>query len=627
MKIHLSLYRKKYRSKPQKSEIERIQKYNCLKPSKLELSELLELIEQGCTFRPCAVKGSSDTGFISGQLIGIDIDNEIVKSGRKVPLPEESQLKPEEALAISEEKGLRPVFIYTTFGNKPYHSKSRLVFCLDQPVTDTDQWKYLYSKVAAVFGKYPDPACKNPARLFFGTNQKAVYTDLEARIDTNALLADYVPLEKKSAVRRAYNRAERHIAEGCASDIVEAVINRDADAIRTKMHCDKPVFFETRADLFSHLYKEISLAELLNVTEGEAFSCIIPDHEDNNPSASVFRSENGIWLYKCQSAEICPTQGRPLTIKMLIEHIGRFKSEYKAIRFLCDCFNLQLVETEYAREQRQNIDLIIQAVSGTGELSFSALCPTADKNLRFCRPLYITVLCYVRDRIPPDARGEENFSFYMPIKNLVKNSEGVKSADKVCKYLKLFIYHGLIEIVDFESLPEDVQKKLKAKQTNGYNVCQYYSVPSWTHPHLIDIEEQAKKWKAAGYRVNGISYEGFYRAEGEAVANWLYPQRRYKRLSAESDSRHQFLTDILLGIIQEQGYATEKMIFTELNKALKERGYAYSQYYADTQIKKSITEACNTYGLTRRRCNADLKARFGIEGNGYPTIIYSAEGE
>jgi hypothetical protein len=78
----------------------------------------------------------------------------------------------------------------------------------------------------------------------------------------------------------------------------------------------------------------------------------------------------------------------------------------------------------------------------------------------------------------------------------------------------------------------------------------------------------------------------------------------------------------LIRLIQDRGYATEKDIYNDLKQALKKRGYTYSEYYADRQIKVSITEACNTYGLTRRRCNADLKARFGISAAGYPTIIY-----
>ena len=374
--------------------------------------------------------------------------------------------------------------------------------------------------------------------------------------------------------------------------------------------------------MFAYIYTEINLADLLNVSEGEAFRCVVPDHEDSDPSASVFRASDGKFLYKCQSAENCPTQGLPLTIKQLFEHVGDFRSESQCIEFLKKSFNLRLVETDYTRQQKENIDQIIQAVTGTDDLSFSAICPTADRNIRFCRTLYISILCYARDHIQPDTEGEGNFCFYMPIKNFVKTTEGLKSVDKVCKYTKLLIYHRLLEIVPFSELSKDVQKKLRAGQNNGYNTCQYYRVPSWVHPHLLSVEAQARKWKAAGYRVNGISYEGIYRAEGEAVANWLYPQRKHKGLSAEADTRHDFLVDILIRLIQDKGYATEKDIYSDLKQALKKRGYTYSEYYADRQIKVSITEACNTYGLTRRRCNADLKARFGISAAGYPTIIY-----
>lgn len=623
MKIHCSIYRKRYHAKPDSKETARIQKYNCLKPSKLELSDLIGLIEQGCTFRPCAINGSSDKGFISGQLVGLDIDNEHRVNGKKVPLPPDRQLKQEDAIALSKEHGFYPILVYNTFGNKPLHAKYRFLFCLNRAVTDPHQWKHIYSKLAAVFGTYPDPACKNPSRVFFGTNQKASYTDLEARVDADSLLADYVPPTARKAPTGANTGRQKAInTGGLAVDIITAVQTHDADFIRKATKRDTPTYFNSRADMFAYIYTEINLADLLNVSEGEAFSCIIPDHEDSDPSASVFRASDGKYLYKCQSAENCPTQGLPLTIKQLFEHVGDFRSEAQCIEFLKKSFNLHLVETDYTRQQKENIDQIIQAVTGTDDLSFSAICPTADRNIRFCRTLYISILCYARDHIQPDAEGEGNFCFYMPIKNFVKTTEGLKSVDKVCKYTKLLIYHRLLEIVPFSELSKDVQKKLRAGQNNGYNTCQYYRVPSWVHPHLLSVEAQARKWKAAGYRVNGISYEGVYRAEGEAVANWLYPQRKHKGLSAEADTRHDFLVDILIRLIQDKGYATEKDIYSDLKQALKERGYTYSEYYADRQIKVSITEACNTYELTRRRCNADLKARFGISAAGYPTIIY-----
>ena len=623
MKIHCSIYRKRYHAKPDSKETARIQKFNCLKPSKLELSDLIGLIEQGCTFRPCAINGSSDKGFISGQLVGFDIDNERKINGKKVPLPPDRQLKLEDAIAKSKGLGFYPVFAYRTFRAKPLHDKFRIVFCLDQAVTDPHEWKHVYSKLAAVFGTYPDPACKNPSRVFFGTNQKASYTDLEARVDADSLLADYVPPTARKAHTGANTGRQKAInTGGLAVDIITAVQTHDADFIRKATKRETPLFFNNRADMFAYIYTEINLADLLNVSEGEAFNCIIPDHEDSDPSASVFRASDGKYLYKCQSAENCPTQGLPLTIKQLFEHVGDFRSEAQCIEFLRKSFNLHLVETDYTRQQKENIDQIIQAVTGTDDLSFSAICPTADRNIRFCRTLYISILCYARDHIQPDTEGEGNFCFYMPIKNFVKTTEGLKSVDKVCKYTKLLIYHRLLEIVPFSELPKDVQKKLRAGQNNGYNTCQYYRVPSWVHPHLLSVEAQARKWKAAGYRVNGISYEGIYRAEGEAVANWLYPQRKHKRLSAEADTRHDFLVDILIRLIRDKGYATEKDIYSDLKQALKKRGYTYSEYYADRQIKVSITEACNTYGLTRRRCNADLKARFEISAAGYPTIIY-----
>ena len=47
----------------------------------------------------------------------------------------------------------------------------------------------------------------------------------------------------------------------------------------------------------------------------------------------------------------------------------------------------------------------------------------------------------------------------------------------------------------------------------------------------------------------------------------------------------------------------------------------YLYITTEVQIKKSLKEICDSYGLKRIRVNKELKEKYQIKGNGYPVII------
>lgn len=61
---------------------------------------------------------------------------------------------------------------YTSPSHRDEHHKFRIVFVLEQPITNAADLRRLYSGLIALFGG--DEACKDGARLFFGTIKAAV---------------------------------------------------------------------------------------------------------------------------------------------------------------------------------------------------------------------------------------------------------------------------------------------------------------------------------------------------------------------------------------------------------------------------------------------------------------------
>ncbi len=51
----------------------------------------------------------------------------------------------------------------------------------------------------------------------------------------------------------------------------------------------------------------------------------------------------------------------------------------------------------------------------------------------------------------------------------------------------------------------------------------FYAIPSWIIKQLNTIETNGSRWKDKGYRIDGVSFDMFYQAEGFDVA---VPQHR-----------------------------------------------------------------------------------------------------
>ncbi len=60
-------------------------------------------------------------------------------------------------------------FLYTTPSHKPAAPRSRAVFILDQPVTDSQRYGALAAALTHKFDSQADASCKDPARVFYGS--------------------------------------------------------------------------------------------------------------------------------------------------------------------------------------------------------------------------------------------------------------------------------------------------------------------------------------------------------------------------------------------------------------------------------------------------------------------------
>ena len=71
-------------------------------------------------------------------------------------------------------------FAYSTPSSTPDAPRSRIVFVLDYPILDADEYRALYQALSwhvARDGSYSDPACQDPLRLYYGSPDCEIRTN------------------------------------------------------------------------------------------------------------------------------------------------------------------------------------------------------------------------------------------------------------------------------------------------------------------------------------------------------------------------------------------------------------------------------------------------------------------
>lgn len=275
------------------------------------------------------------------------------------------------------------------------------------------------------------------------------------------------------------------------------------------------------------------------------------------------------------------------------------------------------------------IDLMISNITLN---KFKELCPQADKNIKYAKDTFLMMLSIARNNVYSEkfSNDDGEIVFFVTTKKIAEclgKDYSQSKIDKIGKYIKMLIYHDLIRILDDEQVPKELLfKAIKYSGTDkrtGKHV-NFYAIPSWVIQQLSTIENNGVRWKEKGYRIAGVSFDMFYRSEGFDVAASIYPQYKKKKneygeivdrsTTKASDERTLKISEIILQCIQRKGYCTEKEVVYIL-------GNKYRYEVTETQIKRSLNEIMDLYGLKKVKANKALKEQYHIKSDGYPNII------
>ncbi len=619
--IKCMYFNHRFKDKPQGKQCGWVQK--SLTQVNITIENLADALVHGASFKPGVLAGGNKAeNWIEQQLFGLDFDDGI---------------KIEEAYNKVISLGITPCFMYTTFSHKEEHHKFRMIFCNDTVITDGNIRDKLQATLMGIIGGI-DEVCFNRDRLFFGGKGHTVlYPDYDTRINAESIIEKYWNAEFEQYISNAKPKSKKK-KDSTAAGIknkgtdtvkerptyenlnVKAIKEHDIEYLR-KVLAHDPIEFENKNEFWDYIYSELDIAELIDIDDPRSFCCVL--HDDHNPSANIFTTQNGVQKYRCCSENLT------LNIKQLIELLGDFKSEYKAIQFIMNIYNLSIKESQWSIEQRENIDLMISNITLN---KFKELCPQADKNIKYAKDTFLMMLSIARNNVYSEkfSNDDGEIVFFVTNKKLADylgKGNSQKKIDKVSKYIKMLIYHDLIRILDDEQIPKELLfKAIKYSGTDKRqgNHVSFYAIPSWVIQQLSTIENNGVRWKEKGYRIAGVSFDMFYRSEGFDVAASIYPQYKKKKneygeivnrtTTKASDERTLKISEVILQCIQRKGYCTEKEVVYIL-------GNKYRYEVTETQIKRCLNEIMDSYGLKKVKANKVLKEQYHIKSDGYPNII------
>lgn len=620
-KIKCMYFDHRFTEKPQGKECGWVQK--SLTQADITIENLADALCHGASFKPgVLVGGNKAENWYQQQLFGLDFDDGI---------------RIEEAYNKVISLGIVPCFMYTTFSHKEEHHKFRMIFCNDTIITDGNIRDRLQATLMGIIGGI-DEVCFNRDRLFFGgKGQVVLHPDYDSRISAETIIEKYWNDDFEQYISNAKPKSKKKNRPAASSKSkdkvgtdkeyqpyenlnVKAIKEHDVEYLRTVL-AHEPIEFENKNEFWDYIYTELDIAELIDIDDSHSFCCVL--HDDHNPSANIFTTQNGIQKYRCCSENLT------LNIKQLIEMLGNFKSEYKAIQFIMDIYNLSIKESQWSIEQRENIDLMISNITLN---KFKELCPQADKNIKYAKDTFLMMLSIARNNVYSEkfSNDDGEIVFFVTNKKLAEymgKSNSQKKIDKVSKYIKMLIYHDLIRILDDSQVPKELLAKAirySGTDKRSGNHVSFYAIPSWVIQQLKTIENNGIRWKEKGYRIGGVSFDMFYRSEGFDVAASLYPQYKKKKneygeivnrtTTQASDERTLKISEVILKCIQRKGYCTEKEVVYIL-------GNQYRYDVTDTQIKRCLNEIMDCYGLKKVKANKVLKEQYNIKSDGYPNII------
>jgi len=603
MLVKCMVDKKTFSKKPNGDESKGIQFR--LTQTEIEIEELANLLSNGATFKPALLKGRKSIDWISQQIFALDFDKDTTI---------------EKELNNCRDLNILPVFGYKTFSYTQYKEKFRLVFCSNIVITNVDI-RNKFQKLLIELFPNSDSVTFDPTRLFFG-GKELINCDYNNRININNIMVKYkdkldniINKSDSSSVSlintntiNSFSISMRKPQTPSPSRVLEdfshinAIKNLDYILMKNLLQINGDKIICTNKQEVYDYINGIDLCEFTNIHS--MVNCILPNHQDDTPSAHIYTTDSGTQIYKCFGCDA------KYTIISLVEKLAKCK-RIKAIEFIKKIYNIELQQTEWQKQQLEILDTNIELLLSE---EFKEIYPQLHSLIRTRKNNIIALNNFAKMNIKDeDFCVEENPLFFASLTKIM-DVFGSKDRTKTSQSITLFALLSLLNKIPHDNLPEEIHNKAKhiAAKYNLTKLVNFYSIEQYGVNSLEESNKIAKILKDNNISLRGISREYLLRTFGIDLTNKIYPQYIYENklgTSEQSNEETNKIANYILETIEKNGYILEKEL--KVNNI------------TELQWKRSIQEILDGYGLIKITANKEIKLKYNINvaERSYPKII------
>ena len=597
MKIHI--HDKEFKTKPKVNEIKIVSNTILDNSVDVTLEEFArEHTEKGKTAVLCELdsnKLTKSAPIKSQKLIMLDFDNKDPNNLYTIDDLEQDTFMLENAC-----------FFYRTFSDsKSNVDKFRVVFELEDYVYSNEEVEKIYQEL---FKKYPqsDTSVGQTSRMFFGSNSGYEVIDWDNRLKLNLtnLPKEFIKSEVMDESIPNY----------------ELIRNKNYELVRKKLeYMSENIVLADEASAFRYL-KTLNMREILELPEDNPFIDILEGEE--NPSASVYQSDDGTYLYKLFN------KGGKIPPKDIIGLFSAITGEswFKSIQILIYIIGGEInPNSEIALIKRKTESFI----SFITDNDFKNIAPSLYSWIGRYVPEITTLLNIMMLYYRQNDKGEIKYINYLGTKKLrieMESRLGYPISESKIKTVinVLSTIDGIWKLSDDE-IPSDLLKTLKSVKKSNQNRNNVYELREYPENVVENMEDIAFELKRNNVTVRGLSFELLYRIFDEEKAKQVFPQNRligeYKdtkdeiNLSNKSLKIEQLAIKYIMKEIKRKGFVFEASIIRYLYK----QGFPDAEY----KYKQMIGDIINKYNLNRARLSKSLKEELNINNvKSTKTIIY-----
>jgi len=503
-----------------------------------------------------------------------------------------------------------------------------------------------------------DTKCKDKCRLFY-PGKEIVYKNYDAVVDVKSLINNYEE-ETDKQEQPCRNTTPRRVCNP-SSEIIKLIKENQVEKVRNLLFLKgrnlvaqtnqglegdrllpeqvsyislfiedtcpgksrsaaKPVTVRL-PEVYYEEIRKIPIDFLLDLPFNTLFNCILPGHNDNNPSARIELNKEGSYVYHCYGCDSY------LDLFDVLERLTGL-SHYQVKTFLNKLFNVKL-ETEWQIEKRRDI-LEYQDYIWSEQFKEDYSLLYAKLKNSNSLPILNLILQVARMYLYDcKVTGSDKYLFYMAMSLMGSKAKdfigGHVSKTVLQRKIKYLTNLGLIESIAEEDLPYKFKKELTTRKINSqqrYRI-NCYCIPMFTMELLHNAEEQIKHMEANSIRRNYYCREAEFRANGADAANNQFVQDQNKGVSIIIEEFYLKYKAIAVKLIAKKGWTTEKEILSKIKKYSERKKLEYSsiclpqllreanlkrvRYSKEHESKFAIKKSLLTYGISKIIVEEDCK--------------------